>query len=585
MNKKKEVTDKERERFYEELVEDITADFERRRKERLYLERKWELNMNFVSGNQYAYINKCGEIADDDRTYYWQNREVFNHIAPIIDSRLAKFSRISPVIAVRPKTDDDTDVTGASVAEKLISAALERADIKSTVNKVTMWSETCGTGFYKVLWNNNGGEMLGKVDGNNIYEGDVEVLSVSPFEIFPENLFVEDIDDSASIMHARAVRVKDVYDKYGVMTEGGDVDIYSLGKNSSLLTSSDSKTTLKDAVIVIEKYERPTKEYPNGRIITVAGGKLLYYGELPYKNASNKKRGYPFVKQVSQRIAGCFFGGSIVERLIPVQRAFNAVKNRKHEFLNRLSMGIMTVEDGSVDVDDLQEEGLSPGKVLVYRQGSKAPEMMDVMQIPSDFSDEEDKLNNEFVTVSGVSDVSSSSTNARLTSGTALELLVQQDSSRLTVGAEIIRNCYLEVARQIIRLYAQFMAGVRAVKTVDEQNKPVILYIKKNAVNSDDVYIENENELLYSDKQRKEMLFTLYQSGLLSDGEGKVRNVTKEKILSLLGYKDLDYQKGVSRLHEKKAQYENEKIRAYGLPTEEIDNDEIHIDEHTRYIV
>ena len=52
-------------------------------------------------------------------------------------------------------------------------------------------------------------------------------------------------------------------------------------------------------VFVIEKYEKPTPEYPNGRLITVAGGKLLYYGELPYKNGVNGDRAYPFVKQES----------------------------------------------------------------------------------------------------------------------------------------------------------------------------------------------------------------------------------------------------------------------------------------------
>ena len=45
----------------------------------------------------------------------------------------------------------------------------------------------------------------------------------------------------------------------------------------------------------------------------------------------------------------------MIERIIPVQRAYNAVKNRKQEFLNRLSMGVITVEDGSVDTDDLAE--------------------------------------------------------------------------------------------------------------------------------------------------------------------------------------------------------------------------------------
>ena len=44
----------------------------------------------------------------------------------------------------------------------------------------------------------------------------------------------------------------------------------------------------------------------------------------------------------------------MVERAIPVQRAYNAVKNRKHEFLNRIAMGVLTVEDGSVDTDNLE---------------------------------------------------------------------------------------------------------------------------------------------------------------------------------------------------------------------------------------
>lgn len=63
----------------------------------------------------------------------------------------------------------------------------------------------------------------------------------------------------------------------------------------------------------------------------------------------------------------------LVSLLISSQRAYNAIKNRELEYINRCSMGILCVEDGSVNVDDLCEEGLTPGKVIVYRQGSKAP--------------------------------------------------------------------------------------------------------------------------------------------------------------------------------------------------------------------
>ena len=47
----------------------------------------------------------------------------------------------------------------------------------------------------------------------------------------------------------------------------------------------------------------------------------------------------------------------------------------------------------------------------------------------------------------------------------------------------------------------------------------------------------------------------------------------------------MDYRKGLSRLQEEKAVSENEKIKNHGLEIEEIDDDSIHIDEHTRYVL
>lgn len=577
----KKIDKNEKDKFKEDLIADVKADFENRRKARVENERQWELNMNFISGNQYCGINARGDLEDKDRDFFWQEREVFNHVAPVIESRLARFSRVSPLFSVRPKTDDDKDVNGAAIAEKLLASAFEKYDLDETVKKVTVWSETCGTGFYKIVWDNRGGNAVGEADGETVFEGDVKIIPVSPFEIFPDSLFSEELDDCFSIIHARALPVREIKEKYGVAVAGENLDVFGLFKSDS--AKSGAKTTIENAAIVIEKYEKPSAEFPSGRLITVAGDELLYYGELPYKNGKNGARTFPFVKQVCLKAAGRFFGASITERLIPVQRAFNAVKNRKHEFLNRLSMGVMKVEDGSLDVDDLESEGLPPGKVLVYRQGSSAPEMMGGLSMPSDFNEEEEKLLNEFVTISGVAEVSSSMSNANVASGTALEILVEQDNERLIVSAETIRKCYLEIARQVIRLYAQFAAGVRMIKIRDSFNKTRITYVDKSAVNSDDVYLENE--LLYSHSQKKEMIFKLYQSGLLTDETGDLRPATKEKVLSLLGYKDLDYQKGVSEMQSEKAQKENERIRKREVHAEEVDDDEIHLDEHTRYIL
>ena len=124
-------TTKQEPKYYEDLIREVQEDFEQRRKMRLSYERQWQLNMNFLSGNQYCFLNNMGEIVGEGKNFYWQNRGVYNHIAPIIDSRQAKFSRIETTVSVRPKTDDDKDVSAASLSEKLIESAFKKNDLSS----------------------------------------------------------------------------------------------------------------------------------------------------------------------------------------------------------------------------------------------------------------------------------------------------------------------------------------------------------------------------------------------------------------------------------------------------------------------
>jgi hypothetical protein len=181
--------------------------------------------------------------------------------------------------------------------------------------------------------------------------------------------------------------------------------------------------------------------------------------------------------------------------------------------------------------------------------------------------------------------VSSASLSASLKSGSALEILVEQENEKLLLPVERIRNSYITIAKQALRLYYYFTTGIKAVKYQDDLGKTKVCYFDKSLGFSDDVSIQSENELLYTETQKKEIILKLYESGILTDSEGKVKQTTKEKVLSLLGYKDLDPNKGVGRLQEIKAVNENLKIKTNGLEVEEIDDHEIHIYEHTRYVL
>ena len=76
-------------------------------------------------------------------------------------------------------------------------------------------------------------------------------------------------------------------------------------------------------------------------------------------------------------ISGEIWGkGKAVDQLIPYQRQYNRYKNQVADMTANLTLPLMLVEDGSIDVDELAEEGLVPGKILVYRQNAKAPQLI-----------------------------------------------------------------------------------------------------------------------------------------------------------------------------------------------------------------
>lgn len=572
------------------LAAEIEEDFLRRREERKRLERSWQLNMNFVCGNQYCDLDGAGEIVQEDKKYYWQFRRVFNHIAPIIDTRLSKLSRIRPALSVRAASDDEDDRHSAILASAILSAVQEDGDIDGVISQATIWSEICGTAFYKVMWNADKGKVVGVgEDGTKFKEGGVEVLAVSPFEIYPACLSAERVDDQTSIIHARAVPVDDIYALYGVRLEGRDIDGFSpalVGTNCNYPPYMPQITAIKRGYeVVLERYERPTADFPDGRLAVVAGGKLLYEGPLPYINGEENTRTYPFVKQTSVPTLGSFFGVSVVERLIPLQRAYNAVKNRKHEFLNRITMGTVAVEDGSVDTDELAEDGLVPGKIIVYRQGTNPPEMLQLGSVPDEFWKEEESLIAEFTKISGTGNISENADRfSGVTSATGLQLIIDQDDARLNTACAEIKRALKVIGRHILRIYRQFASDLRLMR-YSGGNTVNLICFKGSDISSDDVVFEADTDLNMTTAQRRTVIYDMLDRGLFADENGKIGVASKNKILELLGYGSLAGERDLGALNRARACEENLKMRTADAEVKEYDDHSVHVSEHTAYLL
>lgn len=575
----------------EKIVAEITADFKKRQEARRPVELNWRLNMNFVVGNQFAQISSKGDIEESGKEYFWQEREVYNHIAPILETRLAKLGRVKAKAQVRPATSDDEDVASASLATKLIDAVCKENDFSSQLALANSWSEITGCAFFKVTWDAEKGHALDA--SGEIKEGDVTITLCPPFEIFPEDIAITDIDKQSSIMHAKVLTTKEVKRIWGKDVKGGEVNVFSFdnaqvgggfGYTASVPKIVSEKR--EDSVTVIEKYEAPTHEYPNGRLIIVAGDTLLYQGDMPYLNGEDGTRGYPFAKQVCIDNLTNFFGTSVVERIIPVQRAYNTVKNRKHEFMNRMAVGVMAVEDGSVDTDSLEEEGLPPGKVVVYRQGSTPPIMLSPTQVPSEFSREEEKLLNEFVMISGVSEVTTySQVPANVASGTAISLLLEQDDTRIALTADSLRESIKRISKQVLRLYRQF-AKVPRVKRITGDNGDVeIASFCAGNIDSEDIVFDTISDIEDTLSARRAMVYDLLKLGLFADENGKLNASTKARLFEILGFGNWEDGRSNDEIHRKKALKENMELEKKDVPVDVYDDHALHIAEHVRMCV
>ena len=577
------------------LIQDVKQDYLRRREARRNLEAQWQLNINFYMGNQYSYIKANNNVADYEKQYFWQEKEVFNHITPVIETRISKVLQLSPDVKVIPASTDENDVNSAKLCKEIFNSVKERVNLAHIIKNATTWSEICGSAFYKIAWNNEKGMVFGRTEKNKAIQlGDVDIDVCSPFEIFPDNLSCENMESIRSLIHAKAVDVSVIKSVYGVNV--APEKCYSFGLDNCFKSvgglgydshiSKVANQEVENSCLLIERYTRPTSNNPNGKLTIIAGDKLLYDGELPYIIGENGERDLPFIKQISCFTPGNFFGTSVIERLIPVQRAYNAVRNRKHEYFNRVSMGVLTVESGSVDTDALEQDGLSPGKVLVYRQGSKMPEIMNIPDINTNFEAEEERLLDEFKTISGVNDLMKDKFTAfNNLSGSAIQLLMEQDEQRLQPTINEIKSALILIAKFTLRLYKQFAIVPRMLKLAGENGTIKMYYWDQNEISSDEVVFDTDHLLGETTASKRTMLLELISAGLLYDEDGKLSHNMRKKCLDLLGFGVWEHSTDLQALHINRAKEENLELCVNLISPLEIDEHQIHINEHIAYLL
>ena len=121
------------------IVEEVLDDYASRREARKSLEMQWQLNINFMMGNQYSFIAPNGGIKEDEKQYFWQEKEVFNQIAPIVETRISKISSSLPNVTVVPASMEEADFESAKLSKQILASVSNRLNLMDIEKTATTW--------------------------------------------------------------------------------------------------------------------------------------------------------------------------------------------------------------------------------------------------------------------------------------------------------------------------------------------------------------------------------------------------------------------------------------------------------------
>lgn len=624
--------------FSDDLVSMVNAEYIRRQSERRPFEMQWRLNIEFINGNQYLDINTVTSTIEEIPKLYWhQEREVFNQIAPIHDTRVARLSRHKPFLKARPASSDDEDIASAKISTMLLSSTWDDQNMDDKYVEFISWLESTGTAFWVPTWSINRGRLVYRgqdpqmmqpqefedeqlretrqTTANEeipvsdpelaerfqqdapiveIREGDIDTDVCSPFEIYPDSSFRTGVDKCRSIIRARALHVDEIEERFGKRVDPEEVDVMTMQTANAGGTIGyqfgglrGKSIRLKNHAIIKEYYQYPSKKYPMGRFIIVASKTLLYAGTMPYMIGEDGKVDYPIIRCVSIIRPGCFWGSCVTERCIPVQRRYNAWRNRKSEYLNLVAIGQWYEPDGSLMEDtELNNE---PGNIIRYQPSFNGEKPMPVQfpNLPASFENEGATLMAEFTAISGVSELSRfSEAPSGVKSGRALGIASEQDDTRISTTAGYVANSCIALGKAWMRLYRQFAKEPRILRTVGSNRDVELREWTVSDLRSDDIIVDNVSSLTETPSQRRALVFDLINAQLFARKDiSPFSEVGRNKIFEMLEFGNWESEgEDMYWLQRNRARRENMRLTKQGIMPviQEFDDDEIHIEEHYR---
>lgn len=472
-----------------------------------------------------------------------------NLILPTLQNRLARLAKNPPRYDVRPNSNGIEDKDAARLTLKVINNIWDKERINEKRIALLMWMQQGGHAWGKVFWDPMRGrqmpvppevdEMTGEItkEGEVEYEGDIGFDVCSPLEVYVDNL-ARDLQDAQWLAQAKIRKLSYFRNQYGeqgqrVKQEGAWLsslqNLIKINNMSSKSMGGQFDAETEDGAIEIAYYEKPTKKYPEGRMIVTANGVLLAYKSLPCGEIN-------FVKFDDIKIGGKFFSESIITHMRPLQDQYTRNLRRKAEFLNKgLNLKFIAAKGHG-----LSEESLTDStEVLQYNPVPNAAPPKDVQapQLPNYVYTDGETIKTDLNDMSGITEVSRGQIPAAGIPAIGMQLLQEADETRIGIITESNENSWADVGRLIAKYASKYYTNVRYLKEAGQSGE----YTVKEFTGADlresfDIIVVRGSTLPNSKTLKRQEILNAYQQGLLGDPNDPT---VRRKMLQTLEFGDI----------------------------------------------
>ena len=441
------------------------------------------------------------------RKPYYHQRKTINRIRSYVRWEMSKMLSSFPTVQAIPSSSEDEDQRAAFAAEQAWTSISEAKKLRQHMSRAMWWTIVTGNGFVKTHWDTN---CVDKVSGEM---GDIKYGHVTPFHLFVPDIREQDIEDQPFVINAYTKTVEWAEYYFAKELNGIKLAPSTSSANEILdeayLNLGHTKTL--DSVIIYETWVKPgaTKLLPQGGVIISIDDILIsvYREGFPYGHMM-----YPFTK-FEHIPTATFYADSPIVDLSQLQKEYNGLRSEISEAGRRMAKPQLIAPMGSIVPSKLTNE---PGLVIQYKPGMAPPQPLPLSPLPQYYLDQQDRILNDWIDISGEREVSRGSTPPGVTSGTAISYLQEASNQYLTPQYQSIEAGIEKIATQTIELFVQYVDIPRKIRTIGADGAFDTMLLKgADVASGTDIRVESGSSFAKSKAAQEARVMDMFAVGII----------------------------------------------------------------------